>query len=90
MTTVTCTSIIKEPSPSTRVLVNFSDGSQREYPSIEEMSTSVLQTDFDNDLAKTMLLAWWLARDADGSNTNIVEGKTLTFDLSAANLLKVT
>lgn len=39
--------------------------------------------------ARRLLIWWWFARDDDFSNTNLVVGKTLIFDLSAANPIRV-
>jgi len=41
------------------------------------------------DFMAVMICAWWHARDADLSNLNLVLGKVLTFDLSAAQPIRV-
>jgi hypothetical protein len=41
------------------------------------------------DVAKQLMIAWWAARSPEFTNTNLVIGKRLTFDLSAANPIKV-
>ena len=84
---VTLVSIVK--AASGRVYINWSDGSQTEYGSLDTILTGLSEVGSDPNLAKAFLLAWWVARSPDGSNTNMVEGKTLTLDLYAADPLKV-
>ena len=86
---VTLTKVIKEPAPSTRCIINFSDGTQMEFDSIASVIANISTLDSDPDVARKMLIGWWVGRDANLSNPNLVEGKTLTFDLQAPNLLRV-
>jgi hypothetical protein len=37
------------------------------------------------DLTKLLMLASWLARSPEGTNTNIILNKTLTLDLTSPN-----
>lgn len=36
-----------------------------------------------------VFMAWWLARSPEATNTNLITGKTMTVDLSAANAIRV-
>jgi hypothetical protein len=40
-------------------------------------------------IVRRFFIAWWLARSSDGSNANLIIGKTMTLDLSGASPLKV-
>jgi len=85
---VTLTTVIKEPLPSTRVLINFSDGTQLEFGTFAELREYIADLE-TNDTARRLFLGWWLGRSPDGSSTAIVEGKTLTFNLSNPNPIRV-
>lgn len=71
-----------------RYYVRYADGTEYEFGSVEDMYwyASEVQT---TDNAQRLLLAWWLARNPTASNTNLVVGKTLTFDLSTPSAIKV-
>lgn len=75
--------------PGGRVLVDWADGTQSEYESLAVLKDAIGKADNDHNACKTWLLAYWLKRNPQGDNKNIVEGKTLTFDLSLAQLMKV-
>lgn len=85
--TVTMRNVTLEPGG--RVLFEFSDGSGFEYASLADVRGELSQLDSAMGNAQRLLIAWWLARDDGASNPNLVEGKTLTFDLGAANPIRV-
>lgn len=58
------------------------------YNSLDEMKERVLAIQ-TTETARSLAIAWWLARQPDGTNANLIVGKTLTFDLSAAQPIKV-
>lgn len=72
-----------------KIYCDFSDGSQREFASFAQLKEAVAEADAQHSQCRTWLLAWWIRRDANGNNPSLAIGKTLTFDLSAANMLKV-
>lgn len=86
MTIVTCTSVTKSGG---KVYVTFSDGTQLEFASLAEIQAAARDIDSDVHLTQMLLIAWWLARSPDGVNENLVEGKTLVFDLSAPNAVRI-
>ena len=69
-----------------KIYVYYSDGSSYEFGSFEDIMNwaSEMQTP---DNAQRLAVAYWLARNP--SNPNIIVGKTLTLDLSAAAPIKV-
>jgi len=90
--TVTMRKVTLEAAPSGRLLCEFSDGSGFEFNSLADAKAQVAQLDSGatgQNQAQMLLLAWWLARQPDGSNTQLVEGKSLTFDLAAAQPIRV-
>lgn len=89
MVSVTLTDVNKEPAPSTRCLITFSDGTQLEFQNLAEMKQAIESLDVDPHQARLMLLAWWLRRDSNATNPALVEGKTLTLDFGAAQPFKV-
>ena len=72
-----------------RVQVQWNDGQGTTFSSFEEMRTFALSGSDDADLPRKYLLLWWLARQPDGSNPNLMVGKTLTFDPTAAQFIRV-
>ena len=79
---VTLTKIIKEPAPSTRCLINFSDGTQLEFNSLTDAKAFV--SDIETmDNARLLIVGRWLAQHPDGGGTASIEGRTLTIDMSS-------
>jgi hypothetical protein len=70
------------------VTITYADGSGFLFASLQDLRDSLQDVD-SADMAKKFLHAWFLARQPDASNVNIVEGKTLTLDLSNANPIRV-
>lgn len=71
------------------VAVMFTDGLGIDFPSKRDLLAFARSVEVDPDIAKKLLMAWWLARDANMSNTNLVLGKALTFDSTAQNMITV-
>lgn len=69
-------------NPSGKIYINFSDGSQLEANSLDELKNSCLSLDLDPDLAKRIAVGYWLSQDTTASNTSLVEGKTLNISYS--------
>lgn len=87
---VTLTNVTMNQNGS--VAITYIDGTGQIFDTFENLQmyiSSVDTGDTGAENAKRMLLGWWLVRSPDGSNQNVVEGKTLTFDLSAANAVRV-
>jgi hypothetical protein len=71
-----------------RWLIFFDDGSGLEFSSLAAMQEAVKEVEtLDN--TRKLFIGWWLARSADGSNTAPIVNKTMTFDLSNPNAIKV-
>lgn len=83
---VTVVAIRRDPN---RIEVIFDDGSGVGAPSVQLLSDMVVNLDTNRDTAKALAIAWWLARSPDATNDNLLVGKTLTFNLSAANPIRV-
>jgi hypothetical protein len=88
MATVSITSIIKDSAPRQTYRVRFADGAELEFASLADIKEAITSVD-TTAATQLVALAWWLARSADGSNTNLIVGKNVTFDLSAAQPLRV-
>lgn len=67
----------------------FADGAELEFNSLDEVKRTLGELDRDPNMARLLQIAWFLARQPDGNNPNLVIGKTLTFDLSANNPIRV-
>lgn len=80
---ITMTSFDVEPGG--RVLVQWSDGTVREWPSVASMIANVRSHESDRELVQDLQLAQWQARDANLSNKNLAVGKTFTFDMAAVS-----
>jgi hypothetical protein len=85
----TIVGVTKEAAPSTRCRVQFADGNELEFASPAEMQAYRSDLDSDPAMAQAMALRHWIARDPDASNPSIAIGKTLTFNLSSPNPIKV-
>ncbi|MDH5244848.1 MAG: hypothetical protein OEW98_00240 [Betaproteobacteria bacterium] len=71
------------------IKVIWEDGHSNLFRDLAEVREQITGLDSDRTMAERLLLAWFLSRSADASNTNLVEGKRLTFDLSAPNPIRV-
>ena len=72
------------------VSIVFSDGAGVDFGSLTACKNWALGLeDSDPDLAKKLLVAWWSARNPALSNTSLVIGKKLTFDLTSPSPIKV-
>lgn len=88
-TSVTLTSVVKEPAPSTRVLVNFADGTSFEFVSLADLADWARSEDMDVRLTKQLCVAYALARSADLSSVASVANKNFTFDLTNNQPIRV-
>lgn len=71
--------------------VTFVDGLQYEFSSLDDLKRFAAGSDADPELARKLCIGWWLARDSAALDAKqVVVGKTVTLDLSAANPFKVT
>lgn len=75
--------------PDGRVSVRFGDKTGMTFASSDELLVYAKSLEEDLDIAKKLLLGWWQARSPDLSNLNLVKGKTLTFDISSPNPIRV-
>jgi hypothetical protein len=75
--------------PNGNVWVQYDMGEGQIFQSLEDLNNQLVSTLQTRDNARLLLLAWWLARQPDGTNANLVIGKTLTFDVAAAQPIKV-
>lgn len=77
-----------------RVYVRFADGFEWEFPSAQAAREFIRALDDPDEdglrLARMLLILWWLKRNPTGNNPALVEGKTLTFDLTASPVLQVS
>lgn len=88
---VTLTDVVVDPDGKYRI--RFADGTELEFANLAELQA--YGSDFDSPggdgpaNAQLLALRWWLARSPNASNVNLVEGKTITLDLGAANIFRV-
>lgn len=73
--------------------VEFSDGTATTFGSLAELQAYGSEYDdparLGNAVLMSFLVRWWIARNATANNPNVVVGKTMTLDLSAADALKM-
>lgn len=69
--------------------VVLSDNSGMRFNTREDLQQYASSVEADGDIALKLLFCWWLARDANMTNTNLVIGKKITFDPAAANMIRV-
>lgn len=68
--------------------VDWDDGSGVEYPNFQTMLDEIAAAQ-TVEMIRTIFLGWWLSRSPDGSNQNLIVNKTMTFDLSNQNPIRV-
>lgn len=83
MPTITCRNVRRANG---KVYVKWSDKSENEFASLAEAKEFIYALRDDPDLLKRLFLAVYLTRDPNGTNPTIIEGHTITFDPTAANL----
>lgn len=83
---VECSDFTVHPDGSVSVV--FTDGTGLSIGSLDDLKMEVSRLE-TSETARLLMIGWFLARQPDASNVNLVEGKTLTFDLSAANAIRV-
>lgn len=86
-TTVVLTAVVKEAGGRCRV--QFSDGSELEFNTLEEAKAWAREPDTDIFLTKRLCLAYALGRSEDLSNINSVKDKNFTFDLTNNSPIRV-
>jgi hypothetical protein len=64
--------------------ITWADGNTNFYGSLSEIMERLTEL-VTPDLTKLLMLASWLARSPEGTNTNIILNKTLTLDLTSPN-----
>lgn len=87
------TRVIKDSAPSTACRVRFSDGSEREYPSLQALQDDIRQLD-DNgpvarDIAQRMCIAFALARSPTLDNVGTIRDRAFNLDLANATPIRV-
>ena len=88
--TATLSSVVFETDPSTRILVKWSNGSEWEFNGKQELKGAAGAIDDDVDLARKMLLVRWIRANPTLNNPSLVEGKTITFDVTATPMIQIT
>jgi hypothetical protein len=91
-TTVVLSNVIKEPAPSTRCRVQFTDGTELEFGTLAELREWALGIDsgpMGAELTRRMCLARLLALSPELTNINQIQGKNFTFDLTNAQPVRV-
>lgn len=88
--TMRCTGITYQENGD--ISVQFADGSASNFTDLAALQDFAAQAvDPGNTvLLQRLLLLWWLARDANASDSAIIIGKTLTLDMSLALPLDVS
>jgi hypothetical protein len=83
----TCISVTRNADGT--VSVQWDQGEGMNFSNFDELKEYAFRNGDSRERAQQYLLAWWLRRSSDGGNESLIEGKTMTFDLSAANPIRV-
>ncbi len=78
-----------ENLPNGMIKITYLDGHSNLFANLDEVKDYIRTLDTNPVTAEQLLIGWFLARSTDASNTNLVNGKRLTFDLSATNQIRV-
>lgn len=88
---ITCSKISQDANG--RIHVAFSDGVELEFPSKAEAIAWAQGADVTGAEAaarlRQLLMSWWLKADPTGSTPATVVGKTITANLTIANVVTV-
>jgi hypothetical protein len=88
----TCTSILVEATG--RMVLNFDDGSQIDFDTLEAAKEYCNHIDDPGSLgegfAEKLLMRHWFVNDPTGQNLAFIVGKTVTFDMTAAVRIAIT
>lgn len=83
---------VRKVAATNRIYVKFSNGQEREFQNLQEAKNWAQEVDVDQatELLEKMFARWYFLRDPNGTTPSLVEGHTITLDLSAAaNLVTV-
>lgn len=84
---VTCTKVHRDNG---KTYVRFSDKVELEFTSLADVQ-NYIRSVTSKDQLRALLLAKLLEVSPDGSNASLIEGRTVTVDLSlASNIVRVT
>lgn len=83
---VTCNKVNRRGA---KVYIRWSDGDELEFNNLQDAKDFCQPLADDPDLLKRLFIAAFLLRNPDGSNVAIIEGRTMTLDLTAANLAQL-
>jgi hypothetical protein len=87
---MTCTRATKSADGS--VLIEFADGTGKQFGTVEELREFIADLD-DGDkgreLAKLIMLARWLRSDPDLSDNASVIGKVVSINVGAPNVIQI-
>lgn len=91
-TALTCTSVVRR---SGRAYVRWSDKVEQEFDSVAQAKDWLRSVRDDGgdfkDVLRALLIAKWFEANPSGDNPALLEGRTITLDLSlAANIVRVT
>lgn len=87
-TTVTLTKV--RTAASGTLYVDFAEGTQLEFENLQAMRDAATTAELDPNLLMLYLIGWWLKRNPDADNVQLLEGLHATFDLASATPFKVT
>lgn len=86
---------VRKVAATNRIYVNFSDGTQREFENFQAVKDWAQDIDISaaqvRDLLQKLFARWYVLHDPTGATPSLIEGHTITLDLSAAaNLVTVS
>lgn len=92
MASVTLREVRRVPATG-KIHLRFADKTGYEFDSAPAVREWVSDLELDGPelrlFLKKLLVRWWLRQNPTGNDASLVEGKTLTLDLTAAVLLEV-
>lgn len=84
--TVVLTSVTRSGE---KVFVNFADGTQLEYESLQALTDALAELDTDVDKTRLMALGWIRLRQPTLEDVSQIAGRDFTFDLSSTSPIRV-
>lgn len=71
--------------------LSFNEADTTEFPNLEILQMWAAQVDdpANTDLVRRMIVRWWLERDPNAENVDLILGRRLTFDMGTAEMIAV-